>query len=55
MPLAQVCVDHYTSLGYAEVRQDEAATATAFFHRALVCSASLRVEVERVMTDNGGG
>jgi transposase InsO family protein len=49
-----VCVDDATRIAYAEVLSDERPeTSVAFLRRALGYLASLGIEVERVMTDNG--
>lgn len=49
-----VCVDDTTRLAYVEVLPDETAvSAVAFLRRAVAWFASLGVEVQRVMTDNG--
>jgi transposase InsO family protein len=49
-----VCVDDATRLAYAEVLPDEkGATAAGFLRRAASWFASLGVEVEAVMSDNG--
>ena len=49
-----VMVDDYSRLAYAEVLADERGeTAAGFLQRALEWFASLGVQVERVMTDNG--
>jgi transposase InsO family protein len=49
-----VIVDDATRIAYAEVLADESpATAIAFLRRALAYLASLGIEVERLMTDNG--
>jgi transposase InsO family protein len=49
-----VCVDDATRLAYVEVLADErAVTAVGFLRRAVSWFASMGVEVERVMSDNG--
>jgi transposase InsO family protein len=49
-----VCVDDATRIAYAEVLSDERPeTAIAFLRRAVAYLASLGIEVERLMTDNG--
>jgi transposase InsO family protein len=49
-----VCVDDATRLAYAEVLPDEkGATAAGFLGRAVAWFATLGVEVEAVMSDNG--
>jgi transposase InsO family protein len=49
-----VCVDDATRVAYAEVLADERPeTAIAFLRRAVAYLASLGIEVERLMTDNG--
>jgi transposase InsO family protein len=49
-----VAVDDHSRLAYAEVLGDEtAASAVAFLRRALGFFARHRIQVERVMTDNG--
>jgi transposase InsO family protein len=50
-----VCVDDATRLAYVEVLDDEKGpTAVGFLRRALAFYRSHGIEVERVMTDNGG-
>ncbi len=50
-----VAIDDATRLAYVEVLSDErAATAVAFFKRALRFFARYGITVERVMSDNGG-
>jgi transposase InsO family protein len=50
-----VAVDDYSRLAYAEVLPDEKAiTAIAFLRRACAIFARHGIEVERVLTDNGG-
>jgi transposase InsO family protein len=50
-----VCVDDYSRLAYAEVLADEkAATAVGFLRRALAFYRRYGINVERVLTDNGG-
>ncbi|HWB69767.1 MAG TPA: IS481 family transposase [Solirubrobacterales bacterium] len=50
-----VCVDDATRLAYVEVLPDERGeTAAAFLRRAVAWFAERGVQVERVMTDNGG-
>jgi len=50
-----VCVDDYSRLAYAEVLPDEkAATAVGFLHRAVAFYRRYGIQVERVLTDNGG-
>ncbi len=49
-----VCVDDATRLAYVEVLDDEKGlTAAGFLRRAVAWFASMGVEVERVMSDNG--
>ena len=49
-----IAIDDATRLAYVEVLSDEwAATAIAFFKRALRFFARYGIEVERVMSDNG--
>jgi transposase InsO family protein len=49
-----VCVDDATRLAYAEVLPDErGSTAAGFLRRAVAWFASLGVEVEAVLSDNG--
>jgi transposase InsO family protein len=49
-----VCVDDATRLAYAEVLPDERGqTAAGFLRRAVAWFASLGIEVEAVMSDNG--
>jgi transposase InsO family protein len=49
-----VCVDDATRLAYVEVLPDEKGrTAAAFLRRATTWLASMGVEVERVLSDNG--
>jgi transposase InsO family protein len=49
-----VLVDDATRIAYAEVLADEhPETAIAFLRRALAYPASMGIEVERLMTDNG--
>jgi transposase InsO family protein len=49
-----VCVDDATRLAYAEVLPDEkGATAAAFLRRATTWLASMGVEAERILSDNG--
>ena len=49
-----VCVDDATRIAYAEVLKDEhPETAIGFLRRAVRYLASLGIEVERLMTDNG--
>jgi len=49
-----VCVDDATRLAYVEVLADERGeTAAGFLRRAVSWFASMGVEVERVMSDNG--
>jgi transposase InsO family protein len=49
-----VCVDDATRLAYAEVLPDErGSTAAGFLRRAAAWFASLGVEVESVLSDNG--
>jgi len=51
-----VCVDDATRLAYVEVLDNEkAVTVVAFLQRAVAFYASYGIQVERVMTDNGGG
>ena len=53
---AHVCIDDHTRLAYVEVLPNEKAeTCTAFLRRALAWYRSRRIEVQRVMTDNGPG
>jgi transposase InsO family protein len=50
-----VAIDDATRLAYVELLDDETAiTATGFLRRAVAFFASHGVDVERVMTDNGG-
>ena len=50
-----VAIDDATRLAYVELLDDETAiTATGFLRRAVAFYASHGVNVERVMTDNGG-
>jgi transposase InsO family protein len=50
-----VCVDDHSRLAYAEVLNDaKAATAVGFLHRALAFYRRYGINVERVLTDNGG-
>jgi len=50
-----VCVDDYSRLAYAEVLPDEkAATAVGFLRRAAAFYRRYGIQVERVLTDNGG-
>jgi transposase InsO family protein len=50
-----IAIDDATRLAYVEVLDDEkATTAIAFFRRALRFFARYGIEVERVMSDNGG-
>jgi transposase InsO family protein len=50
-----VAIDDFSRLAYVEVLDDErAGTAIAFLRRALSFFAAHGVQVERVMTDNGG-
>ena len=50
-----VCVDDYSRLAYAEVLADEkAATAVGFLRRAAAFYRRYGIQVERVLTDNGG-
>jgi transposase InsO family protein len=50
-----VCVDDYSRLAYAEVLPDEkAATAVGFLRRAVAFYRRYGIQVERVLTDNGG-
>jgi transposase InsO family protein len=50
-----VCVDDHSRLAYAEVLPDEkAATAVGFLRRALAFYRRYGINVERVLTDNGG-
>ena len=49
-----VCVDDATRLAYVEVLDDEKGlSAAAFLRRAIAWFASMGVEVERVISDNG--
>jgi transposase InsO family protein len=49
-----VCVDDATRLAYVEVLEDERGqTAAGFLRRAVAWLASMGIEVERVMSDNG--
>jgi transposase InsO family protein len=49
-----VCVDDATRLAYVEVLADERGkTAAGFLRRAVAWFKSMRITVERVMTDNG--
>jgi transposase InsO family protein len=49
-----VAVDDYSRLAYAEVLPDErATTAIGFLHRTLAFFARHRIQVERILTDNG--
>ncbi len=48
-------VDDATRLAYSEVRRDERGeTAAAFLHGVVAWAAARGVQIERVMTDNGG-
>jgi transposase InsO family protein len=50
-----VAIDDFSRLAYVEVLEDErASTAVGFLRRALRFFAAHGVQVERVMTDNGG-
>src|ERR1041385_4611543 len=50
-----IAVDDYSRLAYAEVLGDEkATTASGFLRRALAFFARYGIQVERVLTDNGG-
>jgi len=50
-----VCVDDYSRLAYVEVLPDEkAATAVGFLRRAVAFYRRYGINVERVLTDNGG-
>ena len=50
-----IAIDDATRLAYAEVLNDEkAATAVGFLRRALAFYAAHGIQVQRVMTDNGG-
>jgi transposase InsO family protein len=50
-----VCVDDHSRLAYAEVLPDEkAATAVGFLRRAAAFYRRYGIQVERVLTDNGG-
>jgi transposase InsO family protein len=50
-----VCVDDATRLAYVEVLDDEkATTAAGFLRRAVAYYRAHGIQVERVMTDNGG-
>jgi transposase InsO family protein len=50
-----VCVDDATRLAYVEVLSDEkATTAAGFLRRAVAYYRGHGIQVERVMTDNGG-
>jgi transposase InsO family protein len=50
-----VAVDDYSRLAYAEVLPDQnAATASGFFRRAVAFYRRHGIRVERVLTDNGG-
>jgi transposase InsO family protein len=52
---AHVCIDDHSRLAYVEVLADERAeTAVAFLERALRWYRRQGIQVERVMTDNGG-
>jgi transposase InsO family protein len=49
-----VCVDDYSRLAYVEVLRDEkAATAIGFLHRAVAYYRQRGIQVERILTDNG--
>jgi transposase InsO family protein len=49
-----IAVDDYSRLAYAEVLPDEkATTAIGFLRRALAFFARYRIQVERILTDNG--
>ena len=49
-----VCIDDATRLAYVEVLSDEKGlTAVGFLRRAVAWFASMGIEVERVMSDNG--
>jgi transposase InsO family protein len=51
-----IAIDDYSRLAYAEVLSDEkAATVVAFLRRAVAFFARHGVQVERLLTDNGGG
>jgi transposase InsO family protein len=48
-------IDAYSRLAYSEIHDDETAiTAVSFWRRARAFFASYGIDVERVMTDNGG-
>ena len=50
-----VCVDDYSRLAYVEVLPNEkAATAAGFLHRAVAFYRRYGIQIERVLTDNGG-
>jgi hypothetical protein len=50
-----ICVDDHSRLAYAEVLPDEkAVTAVGFLHRAVAFYRRYGIQVERVLTDNGG-
>jgi transposase InsO family protein len=50
-----VAVDDHSRLAYAEVLKDEkASTATGFLRRAVAFYARYGIQVERLLTDNGG-
>ena len=50
-----VCIDDATRIAYVEVLENETAvTAVGFLRRAVAFYRSLGVQVQRVMTDNGG-
>ena len=51
-----IAVDDYSRLAYAEVLNDEkAATVVGFLHRAVAFYQRHGIQIERVLTDNGGG
>jgi transposase InsO family protein len=50
-----VCVDDYSRLAYAEVLPDQkATTAAGFLRRAVAFYRRYGIQIERVLTDNGG-
>lgn len=51
-----VCVDDHTRLSYVEILPDESKeSCTAFLLRAVKAFRRRRIDVQRVMTDNGSG
>lgn len=54
--LAHVCVDDHTRLSYVEILPDEGKeSCTAFLLRAVQWFRRKRIDVQRIMTDNGSG